>query len=561
MKELKTLRQLIEDFTYEHLEHYVSLVAQGGEDTVIFGVRALDDPEKFTHGALVNAATALFLRYKERGDRRAERTLALLNRFLDIVVENQVKTWGKLALLRAMAKLHKAGMLGVIPADKIKIIKEKTDYEDFFDKEKLAVRGYPTNYTQVAMACAGLRELLGWDSTPVCAKISEKLVDIMQTSSDYGYMDEDMPMGRFDRYSILVSSEFSDTMQDVGGEIPAPVLNNLAHSAKIALQMANERGDGINYGRSLSCHGDGATLEVLSSAFARGLIDGADRDTALLYCVRITEKILNFWYDKERKSFNIWWDGRSTNRYRQVHRVLEVNLDMANHLLTTLANFELAGLADTLPRINSLPCPEGWIATDLDFIADGNSRARTVILRHRDIMAMLPLIGVGKVYANAAYQPYPAICGVVEGAPEAKHPYLIPEYKCPDGSVFRPIQFYTDIKTEQDGGAVRVSARGNLAKLGAQYPERTEHSFTTVYRFEGNEISASFETDLDYTEAQMTLGRHGETAELLAFGFDSCKSETTEDVYDFFTPSGRITEAQTYTATHKGTLSYRITLK
>jgi len=558
---MKTIRQLIEQFMYDHLERYISLVDEGGDDTVIRGIRALDDPEKFVYGALVNTTVSLYLYYKKHGDERAEKTLSALMKFIKSACSVQIKTWGKLSMLRAMAKLYKAGMLNVIPQEDIEIIKEKTNYEDFFVKSEMKLIGCPTNYMQVAMACAGFRELLGWDTEPYCDKIRDKLMSIMLSGSDTGYMDEDPPMARFDRYSIIVTSEFSDTLGEVEREVPKAVLENLAHAAKISVKMANEKGDGINYGRSLSVHGDGATLEILASAFARGLVAEEDKDTALLYCIRITEKLFNFWYDKEFGGFNIWWNGRSTNRYRQERRVLEVNLDMANHMLTTLHNFELAGLADTLPGIEKLPSPEKWVATELNFVKKEDQCATTIILRRNDTMAMLPLIGLGKIYRNSAYQPYPNICGVIEAAPEAPYPFLVPQYKTASGDVYRPIQFFTDIKTESRCGRVKVTSSGKLAKMGENYPVRSEYGFETTYVFSGNDISAQFVTELEDAEAEMLVGFKDDNFTCEVKGFKSEREEKTEDEYDFKTPSGAITKAITYKTDKAKKLSYKITLK
>ncbi|MBQ9692434.1 MAG: hypothetical protein IJV70_04675, partial [Clostridia bacterium] len=292
----------------------------------------------------------------------------------------------------------------------------------------------------------------------------------------------------------------------------------------------------------------------------RGLVADEDKDTALLYCIRITEKMFDFWYDKARRSFNIWWDGRSTNKYRQVHRVLEVHMDMANHMLTTLHNFEIAGLADTLPSIEKLPSPEKWTASELEFIKKEEQCATTVILRRNDTMIMLPLIGLGKVYMNAAYQPYPNICGIIEVAPEAKYPFLVPQYKAEDGALYRPIQFYTDIKTESRCGRVKVTAKGKLAKLGEQYPKKSGYCFEVTYKFSGNDISAEFVTELEGAEAEMLVGYHEEGFEFKAVGFDGQREEETKEVYDFKTPAGAIVKAVTYTTGKAGKLSYKITL-
>lgn len=164
----------------------------------------------------------------------------------------------------------------------------------------------------------------------------KKLLKILETSSTNGWMDEQPPYGRFDRYSLLVASETYDTLESLGKTIPDSMSKNLKNSAEIILFMANNRGDGINYGRSLSSYGDSAALEILSSAAACGLLDETQQKQAITYSLRIIEKLKHFWYDENRKSFNLWWDGRNTNKYRNISRILEANLDMAIHLLIVL---------------------------------------------------------------------------------------------------------------------------------------------------------------------------------------------------------------------------------
>lgn len=557
---MKTVRELIEKFMYEHLEYHISMVDECGDDTVFNGIRVMDDPEKFVKGALINTTATLYLYYLKSGDKRADKTLFALQKFVKSACKDQMMTWGKLSTLRGMAKLYKAGKLDVIPNEYIEILKEKTNYEDFFSKSELRLRGAATNYMQVAMACAGLRELMGWDKEPYCEKIRDKFISIAM-GAENGYMDENPPMARFDRYSILVTSEMSDTLGDVERDVPQKVLDNLAHAAKMCVKMSNEKGDGINYGRSLSCHGDGAVLEIMASAFARGLISSEDRDTALLYSIRIIEKIFNFWYDKELRSFNIWWDGRSTNKYRQEHRVLEVNMDMANHMLTTLENFEAAGLADTIPSVKELPSPNEWVNFEFEFLNREDQVAKTVVLRRGDTLVMLPLVGIGNWYEKSGYMPYPNICGVIEAAPEASYPFLVPEYKSENGDRYRPIQFYTGIEAENDGKTVTVKAIGKLAKYGEKQPVRSEYGFEVKFVFEGDYICAEYVTELKNADAEMLVGYHGDSFECETLGFDTESEVNVSGEYDFKTPTGAITKAVTYSAKNAKALGYKIKLK
>ena len=507
----------------------------------------------------MNATAQLYIHYVKENDERADRTLARLKKFIGFATKEQCKTWGKLSVLRALASLKEASLLGSIEPETLEILKVKTENTDFYDKEKMALRGAPSNYNQVAMACAGYRELIGFENEGYCDAIKDKLLDLMKNGAIDGWMDEQPPYGRFDRYSLLVTSELSDTLDSLHKDFPDFTAENLKKMAKLCVFMANNKGDGVNYGRSLSCHGDGACVEALASAFRRGLVDEADKDIAIAYSVKIIEKTLDFWYDKEKRSFDIWWNGRSTNRYRQVHRVLEVNLDMAIHLLTTLKNFELAGLADYEPEM-ALSAPENWILHEVTFINDPDRKAKTVVLRRGDTLVMLPLIGLGNQVKNAAYQPYPAICGMLEGAPEAKMPYLVPEYILADGTVARPVQYYSDIITVEKNGSVTVTAKGTLCNVGERLHEKVNSTFTAVFEFTGEMITVCFEADADVKAIEMVIGVHDKNHEITAYGFDESEEMSTEGEYDFMTPHGAIVKADKLVKYGNGKVGYSFKL-
>ena len=175
---MATIRNSIESFVYPILEYYTDAVYKGGEDTVIRGIRVLDDSSKFTHGTLVNGAATLYAYYVKVGDKRADEVLKRFHAFLYLAAKSECKTWGKLAILRAFNTLRENGLLDKIDPKAVELVKTRTEYTDFFDKETCTLRGYATNYYQVAMACAGYRELLGWEmGEPFAEKIKEKLTE------------------------------------------------------------------------------------------------------------------------------------------------------------------------------------------------------------------------------------------------------------------------------------------------------------------------------------------------------------------------------------------------
>lgn len=557
----RTMKNLTESVIYDHIQYYADVIEQYGEDAVVHDIRVMDDPHYFVQGVLVHATALLYVHYVETGDERAEKVLKQLEGFIQLTCQKDVlKTWGKRSILCALVLLQKKGQLGKIRDEYLDILKEKTDYTDFFNKETLTVIDLPSNYLQVAMSCAAMREFLGWDEERVSQQILNKIMDTMYAYSTDGYLDEQPPYGRYDRYSMLVSSEIADVLRSVQYEVPEEISHNVKAAAKAVLQMANQKGDGINYGRSLSCHGDGAALEILSTALALHLLDETEKEIALKYSVCITQKLFDFWYDKEIKGFNIWWKGRNTNAYRGKARFLEVNLDMPVHMLTTLHNFEEADLAEAPEPDVLLPAPEQWKMHKIVFNRESAAKAECFILRRKDTLAMLPLIGIGTMSGYSAYQPYPAICGVLEAPPESRYPFLIPEYTTSDGRVYRPIQFYSDIQAEEVDGMVKITVKGNLTEfLSGNALQKADIPFVTEYTFDDDNIQVVFETDLLQTETRMFVGVHDQNCSILTDGFDVCETVPYNSA-DFDTPHGAITDGRMYYGKGTGKVSYMVKL-
>ena len=573
---MKTVREITEAHVYEIFDRFANLVYEHGEDTEFYGIKVLAEKEGFVKGTLFNSTALLYVHYVKCGDERAEHVGRMLNRFLRLVTSSVCKTWGKLSTLRGLVALYDAGLLSVIDEELLSLAKTSTDYSDFFDKENIKIINLPSNYIQVALACAAFREKLGFESDEYSSRICEVMSSVMGESLD-GWMDEAPPYKRFDRYSFIVSSELSDNFELAGLEFKALFENNLRLAAKHSLFMANKQGDGWNYGRSLSCHGDCAIAEVLSSALSRGLVEDKDKPLALAYIGAITDKTVNYWYDKSRKSYNIWWDGRSTNGYRQVARVMQVNLDMGIHLLSTLNNLEVAGLADTIPDTTLIPSPDSWCYDRIKF-ASGEYVSEAVVLRYGDILSMLPLVGLGSHIHNSAYMPYPAICRSVESAPEGQMPFLIPEY-VKDGVHLRPTQYFKSVEIKEDCGKVLVSASGNLAVSDGKFPTDSGIPFSIKYTFFGKEITCEFSTEGELDSATLIAGTHGDGTSIEVFGFDTSRlvftapnpedyshfivyncTDEERSAYKYMTPHGFVTEAYEYTVKNPSTVSYKINL-
>ncbi len=519
-----TIRKRIEDFIYPFLEKYTDMLYIGGEDTVFHGVRLLDDEDRFAHGALVNAAATLYVYYERCGDKRADLALKRLHYFIKISAENDFKTWGKIAILRGFLTLHRAGLLDRVDKEYLELVKSKTEYDDFFDKETLTLRNMPTNYLQVAFTCAALRERLGFESDGYSAKIIEKLTEVLSADTENGWMDDEIPFGRFDRYAFVLSSEIADTARIAGLTLPDFFKNHIRLVSDAILFCANNDGNFFSYGRSLAGHGDGTAVEVLSTALAEGLINESDKNKAVKFCYAVINKIIEFWFDKEKYSINMWWGGRGHDSYRPVERLLETNLDAINHLFMYLENLTVAGAAD-VPLSLDINYTNSFELYPMSFMQKEGAVRKTLLIKKADMLIMLPFVGFGDKWGiHSAYFPYPAISGgIIEAAQSALYPYYVPEYTDKDGNKYLPVQHFTSISYAMSRGKITVHAEGILSqRVDEKRAIKSDYTFSIDYVFHKNSICVSFDTTLDYEYIEMYIARgaFGKRVKASALGFE-----------------------------------------
>lgn len=564
---MDTARSLITASVFGSLEFYTSLVRENGADTEHLGVKLLDEPEKFVKGALINCAVKLFLHYNAKGDNRDAKAWDRVVYFIRLLKDDNLKTWGKLNALRGAYDLHRAGFLSTLPEDCLQLLREKTTYDDFYDiRRNMLIGSYPTNYYQVALSCAGVREAIGWDEPGGCDMILEKLISVMSDFSDSGWMDERPPHGRFDRYSMMVASELIDTLDFIKKPIPEFAIKALRASAKLALACANPHGDGVLYGRSLSVHGDCAYLEILATALRHGLIPREDIRTAVLYCGAVLKHTFSYWYDEKRRSYNLWFDGRTTNSYRQVHRLLEVNLDMDIHMLSTLEVLEAADCADEplddeLPRNpHSFSRPEKTV-----FRSIPNDERVLYSFVRKGRLYQLPLIGGGEYAMNAAYLPFPTAPHLLEAPAETHLPFLVPYFVTERGEKLMPSGFYseiTDRKIIENGiSGIEITAKGMMSLFSSEHPmpEMSDRPFTATYTLVDNIIRIVYNADTDEPLTCRCMYACGEQGCTVSFNGTVPRPTDVSGMPEYFTPHGECTRAYEYSEdTTELTVSIRL---
>lgn len=442
------MRQIIEKDLCPIMINLFKRVSEGGLDLVMDQVPVYNEKAQFVGGKVINQAcyTALELL-------KTEESLKSLGQLIHMVSDMPMETWGILNGINGLYRLQKAGLLkDTVDQETMEKLKTSMDWRTFVDPDRhYALIGKPTNYYGVAFGIARHRELMGWEEEGHSHALLGRLLEHIDAySGDLCFMDETPGEGRFDRYSILVPSELASQLLATGWEVPEKIQIMLAKSAHIFLKLADKKGLGFSYGRSIGAYGATAALEVLSAAAeVQGILTESEKEIAYGYSMKVLEHLIDFWYDKDMESINMWEKGRRTDNYRNKNRILGENLSLCMQMVNSFEHWEKAGYGDhewckdydqrlaKLEAYTYVPFAEGELERGMAIVRDGGH------------VWSLPLISGGqKYYDKDPYMPVPFQNLVLEGVPECNHGQLVPQLFMENGDVLMPVAYCKKISPE-----------------------------------------------------------------------------------------------------------------
>lgn len=542
------------------------------------GVPAYNPEAQFVGGTVINTSCFIVLELI-----KTEESLKDLGNIIRMAAKMEMQTWGILGSINGLYRLQTRGLLEkVVDEETLNILKQSLDWRTFVNAEDhYALINKPTNYYGVAFRIARYRELLGWEQEEHSTYLLKHLLEhIDQYSGELLYMDETQGDGRFDRYSIAIPGELAAAFLDTGCDVPEKIRAMLKKSVRIVLQLANEEGVGISYGRSIDVYGDTTVLEIFSATVRLGdILTEEELEIAYGYSMKVMKRVIDFWYDKDMESINIWEHGRKTDNYRDKNRILGVNLDIFLNLMGAYESWKKAGFGnheicsdfnkklDKLDAYTYIPFAEGEYKRGLAIIRDG-----------RQIWS-LPLINGGQFYYDRdAYMPVPFQDHVLQGVPECNHGQLVPQLIMENGEVYMPLSYITGIVSEIANEHMSIICEyGNLCRLGSGifvsdesqtfgtlgHPEKVEGINATVrYTFEKNHIHRkdifAITSNEKVKEVRVVLLTYSEDPEveenkvmfkkgtvvcMCTEGYDTCSIKPAVDDGSYDTPQGRLNYA------------------
>ncbi|WP_370680276.1 hypothetical protein [Comamonas sp. GB3 AK4-5] len=507
----------------------------------------------------------------------------------DMTLEAPNETWGMYYYMSALWKLKQAGLLdgpdAAIRAQTLQGLQRKLDWRQFVEASDYSLKHrLPTNYYGVAFSVARLRYLMGWEGPEASEALLQKMIHHYKAFSAQGFSDETDGHGRFDRYSILLIGEIMqrliETDMQVSAQDEAQLKAWLRKSVDVIKLRMNPAGNGIDYGRSLSAFADTAFAEVLSAAEHMGVLNRDEKKLAYAFATRITAKYVQFWYDAELDSLNIWSKGRRTDAYRDRGRILGENLSLSHQLLYTNQLWKKAGYAQSppMPTAEFLKALQTLPASTLTKFAGFDGKPDTYdrgLVTYRDGLRVisLPIVnGAANYHRTNPYFAIPYSYNMLSGAAGAQWPQLQPRItvRGADGEeqALIPAAYQQQLQVQtSDGGrtlgvSYRLDGMDRVSGAGSGRQPLKDERFTvaTQYSFEPGRITrtetytpksalqlAKIELEFaSFSEAvhadgsmQFRFGR-GDVTGFEIKGLDHCvPADVSQDV-NYHTPSGAL---------------------
>jgi len=561
------MKKIVEQRLKPILKNYFEMIKAEGLDLVIDGVSAFNPRAQFVAGMVMEASC--FTAVEILKDEESLKDLGIIIRMVSTM---EMRTWGILSGITSLYRLHQHSLLNkVIDENTLNLLKKVLDWRTFVDeKNHYQLINKPTNYYGVAFGIARYRELLGWDEERHSVHLLNRLFEHIDCySGDFGFMDETLGEGRFDFYTMLVPCEMTTLLLETGMKIPEKLRMMLRKSCEILLQLANKDGQGFHYGRSIGAYGDAGIFGVFSVAAEVGeILSKNEMEIAYAYCVKVMNRLVDFWYDQEMQSMNLWDKGRRTDHYRNKNRILSENLDLCMKAIRSYERWKNAGFgereicSDYMERIAKLDTYKYVL------FSNGKYKRALAIVRDEDQVWSLPFVnGSTKYFDKDAYLHVPFQNEVLQGVTDCKHIQLIPQLLMENGDIYVPHVFNSRITPIIENERMQITCEyDGLCYVDhddeiVKSPKKVDGTKAVVkYIFEKNRICRedkwivdngtvkvkearlvflTFSEDPSANECEVSFGK-GVITRMKVNGYELCEVKKALDDGRYDTPQGRL---------------------
>lgn len=357
----------------------------------------------------------------------------------------------------------------------------------FYDKEKREVINLPENYLGVAARIAAMSWQMG-------ALKDRALVDsvVERASKQFLdgaiYADDNLPTGRYDRYSNEYA-RFCWDAADVAGrqDIKDKLKPSLKHQMKLWWDLVSPEGYGYNWGRSQGLVSYLDTLEIVAFLGENPEFRPAPM-TELAALYNQAWRWIRADYNDETHMFRVFDYGRGNYSYINPKREWQQTgtgfgkIILANHsFIQTLEREKITEFpsAPTLPDV-----------ARFDFFLKGKDRQYGVwVVRRGNLQFALP-ITVGTKPGMGDYLPMPYGLTGVSAPVEQVYPSLTPFWSLSDGSVYAAADGADEIRPGSDALSV-ATVNSKWAKIGSPSGSNFANGLNSEvnWRLEGRKLT------------------------------------------------------------------------
>lgn len=495
------------DDLFVKLENLMERFMSKGLNFEINGEKVINEKDVFLKGKIAFGA-ALYFKNTVLGPEVYFSRIQEFKKAFERLNNFPLETWGIFWFLKAVKIFDELNSLKkIFNESDLVSLKKNLNWREFVDEDSYKVHKKPNNFYGVAYAISLLRFQLGWDPYVHCQRLMERMVEHYRTCSGrFGFADETEGKGRYDRYSFLLIAEIASHMAEGEVQLTAEMKEWLRRSCEVVLHNLNMNGDGFSYGRSIGAYGDTAYMEILTAAVRNGLLSPEEIQAAYAFCCKCTQKFINFWWNDEWQSVDLWSSGRKTDAYRGIHRILGENFSLLYQHIYVHQHWE---------KLNfSVPISDEKFQEWLDlrpkylltrFSEEGNS---CVMLTVRDggKIFNLPLVNGDKYYRETPYFPIPFSSNLIQGVSGENFPQLTPRISIGNEIVLMPLAWYKNIfLTENAKGCVLNWSNSSLVEMNGTLKSNPTVVVKTKYIFEPGVIHRSDEICIKETKNDVAI--------------------------------------------------------
>jgi hypothetical protein len=348
----------------------------------------------------------------------------------------------------------------------------------FYDKEKREVINLPENYLGVAARVAAMSWQMGvLKDRALVDSVVERAAK--QFTDGAIYADDNVPAGRYDRYSNEYV-RFCWDAADIAGrqDVKDKLKPSIKQQMKLWWDLVSPEGYGYNWGRSQGLVSYLDTLEIVAFLAQNPEFRPAPlADLSALY--NQAWRWIRSDYDDKTHMFNVFGYGRGNYSYINPTREWQQTGTGFGKIILAHDAFVKALAKENVTEFPASPSLRE--VKRFEFFAQGEKKEGVWLVRQGKLRFALP-ITVGTKPAISDYLPAPFGLPGFAAPVEEVYPSFVPFLSLADGKTYATADGADTISPGADGTTLKI-ANTKWARIGSKSGERFENGLRSDVEF------------------------------------------------------------------------------